>query len=71
MNKRWLSLFILVSLLLILGGVRHSSVRTEAATDPVHQAAESSVADATQGSPESWRDAARENPQWLIEIAAR
>ena len=71
MNKRWLSLFILVALLLILGGVRHSSVRSEAAADPVRRAAESSVTDATRGSRESWQNAAREKPQWLIEIAAQ
>ena len=70
MNIKWLSLFILVSLLLILGGVRHSAARP-AAEDPVQHAAESSVADAAQGPHESWQDAARQNPQWLIEIAAQ
>ena len=70
MNKRWLSLFILVSLLLILGGVRHSSARP-AAADPVQEAAESVIADAARGSHESWQDAARQRPQWMIEIAAR
>ena len=70
MNKRWLSLFILISLLLILGGVRHSSARQSAVDDPVQRAAESVVADSAKGSPESWREAARQNPQWLIQIAA-
>ena len=70
MNKRWLSLFILISLLLILGGVRHSSARQSAADDPVQRAAESVVADSAKGSPESWQEAARRNPQWLIQIAA-
>ena len=70
MNMRWLGLFILVSLLLILGGVRHSSARPTA-TDPVQHAAESSVTDAAQGTPASWLEAARQKPQWLIEIAVR
>ena len=69
MNMRWLSLFILVSLLLILGGVRHSSARPKAA-DPVQRAAESAVTDAARGSSASWQDAARQKPQWLIEIVA-
>ena len=70
MSKRWLSLFILVSLLLVLGGVRRSSA-APTADDPVQRAAESVIADAVRGTPESWRDAARQNPQWMIQIAAQ
>ena len=69
MNMRWLGLFIMVSLLLILGGVRHTSARPPAA-DPVQRAAEAVIADAAQGPRESWQDAARKNPQWLIELVA-
>ena len=70
MNKNWLTLFILVSLLLILGGVRHSSPRP-AAADPVQRAAESIIVDSANGTPESWRDAANQKPRWMIQIAVQ
>ena len=71
MNMRWLSLFILLSLLLILGGVRHTSAPAATDDDPVQRTAKTVVADSAKGSAESWQNAARQNPQWLIEIVAR
>ena len=70
MNKGWLSLFILISLMLVLGGVRHSPNGAKAADDPVSKCAAGTVAESVKGTPASWQNAAEKNPQWLLEIAA-
>ncbi|MBQ6351730.1 MAG: hypothetical protein IJJ28_00500 [Lentisphaeria bacterium] len=69
-RKGWLIILLLCSLLLLLGGV-HRPKKTDAdAPDPVTRGAESLVANAANGTPESWRHAARTNPLWILQIAA-
>lgn len=69
-RKSWLIILLLCSLLLLLGGV-HRPQRTDSeADDPVAAGAESLVAHTPRESREAWRQAARTNPLWLLQIEA-
>lgn len=69
-RKGWLIILLLCSLLLLLGGV-HRPEKTDAdAPDPITRSAESLVSNAANGTPQAWRNAARSNPQWILQIDA-
>lgn len=71
MNRKcWLIIFLLCSLILLLGGMHRPTRTADADTaDPVVQSAEQLVAKAAVSTDE-WKHAARENPQWILEIEA-
>jgi len=67
-RKIWLFIFLTVSLLLLLGGT-HLPTAPVLAEDPVVQSAEI-VAAHFSGAAEDWKNAARENPVWILQIDA-
>lgn len=67
-RKSWLIIFLLVSLILLLGGVRRPGHHDGAADDPLVRSAEAVVSRAALGSQEEWRGVARTNPQWILRI---
>ncbi len=69
-RKGWLIILLLCSLLLLLGGVHRPDKVDTDAPDPITRSAESLVSNAANGTPKSWRDAARANPQWILQIDA-
>ena len=71
MNKKfWLVVFLLCSLILLLGGMRHPAHPAEAnAAEPVVRDAEAAVSQ-TVGSPAEWQKAARRKPLWILQIEA-
>ena len=71
MNRKiWLIIFLLGSLILLLGGMHHTERPADADDDPMVKDAQCAVANAVGGSPEEWRKAARNNPQWILQIEA-
>ena len=72
MNRKiWLIVFLLGSLILLLGGMHRPEQPTEARSDdPVVLNAESTVSQAANGSPETWKKAANDNPTWILQIEA-
>ena len=69
MNRKiWLVIFLLGSLILLVGGVHRPDAEAKPA-DPVVQSAESMVSQAV-GSADEWRNAARANPLWILQIEA-
>ncbi len=70
-GKSLLTLLLLVSLLLLLGGMRRPEQKQCGQTDPIRLGAESLVADAMKGDPGAWREVANRNPLWLLKINAR
>ena len=71
MNKKfWLVVFLLCSLILLLGGMRHPVHPAEAdAAEPVVRDAEAAVSQ-TVGSSAEWKNAARQKPLWILQIEA-
>ncbi len=69
MNRKcWLIIFLLFSLILLLGGMHRPARSVDAnAADPVVKCAEQLVSKAASA-PGEWQKAARENPQWILEI---
>ena len=69
MNRKiLLIIFLLGSLILLVGGV-HRPERSTRPDDPAVRCAESLVSQAA-GSTEEWRQVARDNPLWILEIEA-
>ena len=71
MNKKfWLVIFLLCSLILLLGGMRRPEHPAAAdAAEPLVRNAEAAVSQAA-GSAEAWKKTARENPLWILQIEA-
>lgn len=71
MNRKcWLIIFLLCSLILMVGGMHRPTRPADAdLSDPVVQSAEQVVSKAASAAGE-WQKAARENPQWILEIEA-
>ena len=70
MNRKfWLVVFLLCSLILLLGGTPRPKHAADA-DDPVLRSAEATVSQAARGSAAEWQRAARENPLWILEIEA-
>ena len=72
MNRKiWLIVFLLGSLILLLGGMRRPERPADAAAaDPVVRNAEAVVSQTVSDKPEAWRETARKDPQWLLQIEA-
>ena len=69
MNRKiWLVIFLLGSLILLVGGV-HRPENSAPTDDPAVRCAESLVSQSA-GSPEEWRQVARDNPLWILQIEA-
>ena len=72
MNRKiWLIVFLLGSLILLLGGMHRPEqpLADANAADPVVRNAESAVSQAA-GSADAWKKAADDNPTWLLQIEA-
>lgn len=71
MNKKfWLIIFLLCSLILLLGGMRRPArTPAEDAAEPAVRNAEAAVSQVA-GSTGEWKKAARENPLWILQIEA-
>ena len=71
MNRKiWLIVFLLGSLILLMGGMyRPDSVDANPA-DPVVQSAKATVSQVGGGKSEEWEKAASENPLWILQIEA-
>ena len=67
-RKIWLIIFLLGSLILLLGGMFHPERPADADDDPMVKEAQCAVANAVGGSREEWRKAAHGNPQWILQI---
>ena len=67
-RKSWLIIFLLVSLILLLGGVRRPGRHEGTLDDPLIKSAEAVVSRAALGPSEEWRKAARTNPHWILRI---
>ena len=72
MNRKvWLIIFLLGSLILLLGGMHHPEHPADAdSADPVVRNAQTVVSQAVDGSQEEWHRAARRNPQWILQLEA-
>ena len=71
MNRKiWLIVLLLGSLILLLGGMRRPERPADAAADPAVRNAETVVSQNVSGSGGEWQKAARENPQWILQIEA-
>ena len=72
MNRKiWLIVLLLGSLILLLGGMRRPERPADAtAADPAVRNAETVVSQNVSGSDGEWQRAARENPQWILQIEA-
>ena len=72
MNRKiWLIIFLLGSLILLLGGMHRPERPADAKSDdPLVQNAESTVSQAVNGPPQAWKKAANDNPTWLLQIEA-
>ncbi len=72
MNRKiWLVIFLLGSLILLLGGM-HKPERPAGndSADPMVEHAETAVSHAVDGPQSEWRKAARGNPQWILQLEA-
>ena len=71
MNRKiWLVIFLLGSLILLVGGVHRPEHSAENDTDdPAVRSAQDIVSQAA-GPAESWRNAARKDPLWILQIEA-
>lgn len=67
-RKIWLIIFLLGSLILLLGGMHHAERPDDVGDDPMVKDAQCAVANAVGGSQEEWKKAARDNPQWILQI---
>ena len=71
MNRKiWLIVLLLGSLILLLGGMRRPERPADATADPAVRNAEAVVSQNVSGSGGEWQKAARENPQWILQIEA-
>jgi len=66
-----LTILLLFALLLLLGGVHRPEKGVRKDADPVRIGAESLVRNSAKGAPGAWRDAAAQNPVWILQINAR
>ena len=70
MNRKiWLIIFLLGSLILLMGGMHRPDAAEADPADPVAQSAESAVSQ-VGGKSAEWKNAARENPLWILQIEA-
>ena len=71
MNRKiWLVIFLLGSLILLLGGMRKPERPRSDSDDPVTKHAQIVAAHAVDGTREEWRQIARGNPQWILQLEA-
>ena len=71
MNRKiWLIVFLLGSLILLMGGMHRPDAVDADPADPVVRNAQTVVSQAVDGSQEEWHRAARRNPQWILQLEA-
>ena len=72
MNRNiWLIVLLLGSLILLLGGMHRPERPVDpAAADPAVRNAETVVSQTVGDKTDAWRETARENPQWILQIEA-
>ena len=71
MNRKiWLIIFLLGSLILLMGGMHRPDAVDANPADPVLRDAETAVSQAGDGKSAEWEKAARQNPQWILQIEA-
>ena len=69
MNRKiWLIIFLLGSLILLMGGMHRPDAVDAHPADPVLRDAETAVSQAGGNDSEAWKKAVRENPMWILQI---